>query len=164
MRNKNERTKLSLIWILLGASFGLWMASVSNTTFSALSFATPFIRMGISFWVGLTLGLCVFFVGNNLQKSVGLFILALYFIATVSIVFNYPIMHDSINNVENFGSFATLSGPYSQSYWGFSILISWLKGVTGADSWTIARFFPFSMVIVYLLTFGMISLLWRKKI
>lgn len=164
MQQTIERNAIPIGWMSLGCSLGLWITSVNRIEISGLSFAPPFSHLGLTFWIGLIMGLCIFFLGNYSLKLASLVVLAFYYITTISFIYKYPVMHDSILNVQNLITPEKTSGPYGQSYWGFSILITWIEKIGGQDPWIVARFFPAGMAILYFLILVMIGILWRKTI
>jgi hypothetical protein len=164
MQKAFERPLPALLWPLLGMSLGVWVASVSRANFPTLSFIPPLARMGVGFALGMAVALLVFFIGSDTQKATALGVIGLYFIGTMGVIYEYPIMHDSLNNVTNLASVAEVSGPYGQSYAGFPVLIAWLKTVSGLEAEEIARLFPLGMLLLYWLVLGMMAVLWRKII
>jgi hypothetical protein len=161
MPDKLNRHKQPIIWALVISSIVLWVISVQNTKVPNLSFIPPLQHLGLLYWFGLFIVLLGFLLGNRAQKIVALVVLMVYFICTISIIFELPIMHDSAINTAysptSRGSFA----QYGSSYLGMGIILTIIQAAFGSNSMQIAHFFPVGVGIVYLLILGLFYYSWR---
>ncbi len=163
MPGKRMPNRENIVWLLLGSGLILWILTAFQTGSSSLDLTAPFLQLGAYFWVGLLLTIAAFFLGSSRQRLFAVFLTAFYFIATISFMYPYAVMHDSINNTIIFSQGAEVINTYGQSYAVFGSLIAFILHVSGSDSWTLARFFPVGMTIGYLLTLGLIIVTWRDR-
>jgi len=154
----------NIAWLLLGSGFTLWVVTTFQTGSLSLTLTAPFMQLGVSFWMGLLLTVAAFFLGGNIQRLCAVVLAACHFIATLSFMYPSAIMHDSVINTIVFPQGAAVVNPYGQSYAVFGSLIAFLMLISGADAWTIARYFPVGMTVGYLLTLGFIITTWRERL
>jgi hypothetical protein len=140
---------------------GFWAISITEANVPQLSFASPFQHLGIFFWVGLSIIVVNILIGNQAQKILSVVILMAYFIVTLSVIFDYPVMHDSVMNTAysstSQGSFA----QYGKTYLGMGFVLNFIQSIFGRDYFQIARYFPLGVGIVYLMIFGLFYYSWR---
>jgi hypothetical protein len=161
MPTKVDRVKQPMLWLLVIASMVLWFLSVKGVNFSGLSFIPPFQNLNPFFWLGLLFILLSFFLGNKGQKIIAVVILMIYFVATLSIIFDYPVMHDSVINTAYFPDLQRNSGPYGKTYLGMGIVLDIVRLTTRGDSLQIAHYFPVGVGILYLLILGLFYYSWK---
>jgi hypothetical protein len=157
-----KRAKQLVLWLLVLASLMFWFLSVKGANFSGLSFLPPFQNLNIFFWLGLLFILLSFFLGNREQKIIAVVILMIYFIATLSIIFDYPVMHDSAINTTYSSNSQGAFELYGRSYLGMGIIVNLLKTTFGGDPIQIARYFPIGVGILYLLILGLFYYSWKE--
>jgi hypothetical protein len=164
MRRKLPANRENIAWLLLGSGLTLWVVTAAQHGSTSLILTAPFLQLGFSFWMGLLLTVTVFFLGAPIQRLWAAMLAAFYFIATISFMYPYAVMHDSIINAIVFPQGAMVINPYGQSYAVFGSLIAFVLRVSGSDPWAVARFFPVGMTIGYILTLGLIILTWRDRL
>jgi hypothetical protein len=164
MLRRFEPSSTQCVWGFLGASAALWCGAAAGPGVQNLPLSAPFVLLGPLFWLGLALAAGAFFLGEGRQRLVAIVVLAWYFIATLSFIYPYPIMHDSIVNTLLFPQQASVQERYSTSYGGFGAVVAWLQHTGALSPWVIARFFPVGMTLLYLLAIGLIGLSWHKRI
>ncbi len=164
MLRRIQLDREKLVWFLLGGGLALWVATAFQSGSATLILSAPFLQLGASFWAGLLILLAAFFLGGNLQRLCAVLLTAFYFIATISFMYPYAVMHDSLINTIVFPQGAALVNPYGQSYAVFGSLIAFMLQASGSDPFTFARFFPVGMTFGYLLALGLIITTWRDRL
>ncbi|HEU5014604.1 MAG TPA: hypothetical protein VFT66_18915 [Roseiflexaceae bacterium] len=164
MLRRFDLSSEQMTWTLLGTGISLWCAVVAGSRLPQLALSAPFPLLGPVFWLGLALTIGAFFLGQGGQRLFAALVLGWYFVATIAFIYPYTVMHDSIANTLLFPGSESYQRAYSDSYNGFGTLVAWVERLSGIDPWTIARFFPVGMTLVYLLTLGLIMVTWRGRL
>jgi hypothetical protein len=164
MPDRKITNRKNIVWLMLGSSLALWVVTSFQTGSLSLELTAPFMQLGVSFWLGLLITIAVFFLGETFQRLLAAILTAFYFIGTISFMYPYAVMHDSIINAIVFPQGSALVNPYGQSYAVFGSLIAFILHISGSDPWSVARFFPVGMTVGYLLTLGLIIATWRDHL
>ncbi|HMA36022.1 MAG TPA: hypothetical protein VKY74_16285 [Chloroflexia bacterium] len=151
-------------WLLLGLSSALWLTVPLGPPVAGLAWNGPLLALSPLFWVGLALGAVAFFLGRGPQRAIAVGLLAWYLVATIAFIYPYAAMHDSVANTLLFPGAGGGEQAYSLSYGVLAGLVTWFEQAAGLDAWTIARFFPVGLTLVYLPALALIVITWRGRI